>query len=741
MIRGPRRFRALGGTVSLVVMGVVCSCPAAAAERPSGKKTPDRSLRSTTDTQPLPIDSSVMRMRIETREGVLVVYDAAAFPEVGDGPAVRDGCSGYLGYWLSARDKVQYIFPAVLQEAGDLGMVLLALESDLGVDLEALADTDDRVDRALSALAEAPDEEIVWEPATLHRAVEIMGFDADDEPTLADDPSDGGVATPCAPCAASLPPPENCGSPGGLAREALAVTAGCCGGGGVGDPPGPCTGPCCASSDPCCGSTNPCCPGCCGDRDCDGVPNSTDPDIDGDGIPNGSDSDVDGDGIPNGSDPDVDGDGTLNGSDSDVNNDNIGNGGDSDVDGDGIGNGSDPDVDGDGIPNPEDPDDDGDGTPDPDDPEPGGCTTDCPGACCTKATGACASKKEGECTGTDKYFKGKEVPCSPNPCCAIGTNPWFTPSSATISRVPPTWLWTSCLNGATAAERIEGSDVDISAACRMSPSLPNETEWCAVLTRLNGQYSEEWRLLPEQTEVTGPLGNTTPANYCAQVTELGAFGDCPGVWYKEVAVKAHEDTHRLRLEPALENKAPDIEPSIEALCVPHTPGKTQTTAVQEIRNLLAFQDRVDESYRSWRDEFTRLTDTVYHDHSDGGPCEMAELAIVDPWIVGICNHALNQCWAECPTCPPRPTGACCNTTSGTCAIKNRCDCEADGGSYQGNDETDACGPPNPCVGACCPNGIGVGPNYPCTLTAPSGCPGPFGGLGTVCAPGSCRPPG
>lgn len=71
--------------------------------------------------------------------------------------------------------------------------------------------------------------------------------------------------------------------------------------------------------------------------------------------------------------------------------------------------------------------------------------------------------------------------------------------------------------------------------------------------------------------------------------------------------------------------------------------------------------------------------------------------------------------------------------------KTRCDCEDEGGIYQGNDIT--CGPPNPCVGACCPNGVGVGPNYPCTLTTASGCSGPFGGYGSVCQPHSCEPPG
>ena len=279
MIRRQRRFGVAGATLraaaAFVVLGIVCPGSPVAAERPSRKTTPQRSLRSTTDAQPVPVDVPALRMRVETPEGVLVIYDAASPPQVGE------GCSGYLAYWLSTPDMTPYVFPAVLHEQGDLVTPLLALERDLGVDLEALADSDDRVDAARSASAEAPNEEIVWGPATLRRAVEIMGFDPGDDSNLPE-PDDGQTAMACGPCMASLGPPSNCGSPGGLGREALNVAAGCCGGGG-------CTGPCCSdpwccgdpccwnpcSCDPCCGSPDPCCGSnnhCCGSSDpCCGV--------------------------------------------------------------------------------------------------------------------------------------------------------------------------------------------------------------------------------------------------------------------------------------------------------------------------------------------------------------------------------------------------------------------------------------------------------------------------------------
>jgi len=309
-----------------------------------------------------------MRMRVQTREGVLVVYDAAA-PTVGD-----PGCSGYIGYWWSALDKTEYIFPAILQEEGDLAAMLLALERDLGVDLEALARRDDRIDEALSSLPETPNDDIVivWEPATLHRAVEIMGFD----PEIVTDLNEGSgdqTAMYCEPCMfAGIGPPRNCGSPEGLAREGLTATVVCCEYDGGGDPPddGGDGGPGPGQPQPC---GHSCCAGpcnCTGDKDCDGIPNGDDPDVDGDRIPNGSDPDVDGDYIPNGADDDIDG------------------GGD--------GNSGDPDPDGDGLPNAGDPDDDGDSIPDVEDPTPGGCT----GTCCGSPDPCCGviCNDDNECT-------------------------------------------------------------------------------------------------------------------------------------------------------------------------------------------------------------------------------------------------------------------------------------------------------------------------------------------------------
>jgi len=109
---------------------------------------------------------------------------------------------------LSESDKTQYVFGTTLYDPSDLTAILLALERDLGVDLETLADSDDRLARALYEGSKTADDDsrpillplsptggedrvrgfgdrlFAWEPATLHRAVEIMGFVPGDDPEL-----------------------------------------------------------------------------------------------------------------------------------------------------------------------------------------------------------------------------------------------------------------------------------------------------------------------------------------------------------------------------------------------------------------------------------------------------------------------------------------------------------------------------------------------------------------------------
>jgi len=378
---------------SICVLTLYAQAALAGGDRPS-KRVPPRSVRHGDASSPT-VPTSSLRMRVETEDGVLVVYDAA----VQDGETTE--CSGYLVYWQPRGEEDVQVYREVVEDERELARIVLSLENDFDVDIEGLEESDQRLTRAMKARAAAEVRRGLWAPATPERTLDIMGFD----PEEVDATNDDQVALACEPCAAGVPPPSDCSSPTRLVREALNVVVACCGRGGG---PGPCSGPCCGSNDPCCGSSdpccgdpdpccgssNPCCPNCCADLDCDGIPDSQDDDIDGDGVPNGEDEDLDGDGVPDQNDPDIDEDGTPNGADGDM--------------------------DGDGTPNAADGDDDGDGTPDNGDPCPSGCCGGCCGSanpCCGNSDPCCGSSDP--CCGNPDPCCGSSDPCcgSPDPCC------------------------------------------------------------------------------------------------------------------------------------------------------------------------------------------------------------------------------------------------------------------------------------------------------------------------------------
>lgn len=652
------------------------------------------------------------RLRMDAPGGSLVIFDAAA----PDGVAGTN--HGFTAWWRDDQSSRIFVYNRLLYSTDDARAAATALRRDLGAEVTWPAEPDGGATVPSMAADDEISPRLSWILADRGLVFDVMGFDGPLPPEPeGPSPISVGCAIPLGVLMTgpvpfdeilrSLPLPT---TPDDVI-DSMALAMGC-GGPGHGDPP-PCPG----------------------DKDCDGIPDGSDWDVDGDGIPNGEDGDVDGDGTPNGSDDDVDGDGISNGSDSDVDGDGIPNGGDNDIDGDGIGNASDPDIDGDGTPNGSDGDADGDGIPNGSDPEPNGCTTDCPGACCTKATGACASKKESECTGDTVYFKGKEVPCDPNPCCAFGTNNPFNPQSASAYEVEPTWTWNErqCSYGLTRAERITSDNITISAAC-------NGTQWCAVMLTLNAQYSQGWRLFPGQQEVYGPGNNTTADNFCPQVTELEALGFYPpactaappyATWYMLEAVRQHELVHSGSLQQALQAIAPGVETTIEALCVPQ-PGKTRNDAIAEIRALPGFSAAVGRADTDWLRQWQLNPDQ----DPPGGLEDQAEHAVVDPRINWICGYSFTQCWTYCSACPQRPTGACCaGGGTGLCSVKTQWKCECDGGQYRSDGET--CGPPNPCVGACCLS------ETQCTEVSYTRCVSGLGGIyhgdATTCTPNLCLP--
>lgn len=190
----------------------------------------------------------------------------------------------------------------------------------------------------------------------------------------------------------------------------------------------------------------------------------------------------------------------------------------------------------------------------------------------------------------------------------------------------------------------EAVDVKITS-CRSGAN------WVPGVLKLTGRYSMQTRLLPGQTEVTGPAGNTTSANFCSQVTGLDTLGNTAGnPWYMIGAVRRHEQVHKSRFVPALKAVKAAIVMSIEAVSIPHAPGMTKATAVTALEAAPAFKAAVTGAQATWLAE---ILHRVAGDHAAGGPTDLTEHAVVDPMVGAICTTAKANGWAPaCPVCPP-----------------------------------------------------------------------------------------
>lgn len=226
----------------------------------------------------------------------------------------------------------------------------------------------------------------------------------------------------------------------------------------------------------------------------------------------------------------------------------------------------------------------------------------------------------------------------------------FLAAGATIAPgAAPSHPLDECENGLTRTENVE---IGITA-------YKCQGNWHAILNSLKGNYSLQAQLQtrpPGQQEVTGPPpGNTTQANFCAQVTRLKALGkfnnECPGPWYMLAAVQAHEHVHESRLKPALEQAAPAIELLVNALTVPDT-GQSQADAIAQIIASPAFVTARGLARTEWSAKYVTL---IEHDDDRGdptpGPTEIAEHGVVDPMIKAICDYAAAHVWGACPSCP------------------------------------------------------------------------------------------
>jgi peptidoglycan hydrolase-like protein with peptidoglycan-binding domain len=176
--------------------------------------------------------------------------------------------------------------------------------------------------------------------------------------------------------------------------------------------------------------------------------------------------------------------------------------------------------------------------------------------------------------------------------------------------------------------------------------------WQPVLTEVTGNYSMQTRLLPGVNEVTGPAGNTTAANYCAQITDLNNLTHFQGAWFMLSAVLSHERVHARQFRTALIDPSVigPLEAAIEAITTPVT-FLTPTPLFGEIfiRFDAAFAAALNAAQANWLAQILVL---VAADHAPGGTADTQEHEIVDPMIIQICRHARANGWAACPPlCP------------------------------------------------------------------------------------------
>ncbi len=234
--------------------------------------------------------AAIERIKVDASEGTFMLYDAT-------GPAaVRDGQTGQFAYRRFLGDEEVYIYQRALFSLPDVGLALMDLEQEFGVDVAAIAQTHPALQQALrlaqrgasgeptgradDGTGQAGDSaggDGTWRLVNAKRLRSVVGLPRGS--AQVSDSFDTPVRNlpwpppkePCAPYKGILPPPAEKANGAGFLEsyvETPLIAIRRCGGCA-----GECCGssdPCCGSSDPCCGSSNPCCldPECCGDTEC-----------------------------------------------------------------------------------------------------------------------------------------------------------------------------------------------------------------------------------------------------------------------------------------------------------------------------------------------------------------------------------------------------------------------------------------------------------------------------------------
>ncbi|MEP7108635.1 MAG: DUF4157 domain-containing protein [Ferruginibacter sp.] len=241
----------------------------------------------------------------------------------------------------------------------------------------------------------------------------------------------------------------------------------------------------------------------------------------------------------------------------------------------------------------------------------------------------------------DKRSRGAEV--APPALPVVANTPFNTANAIVQPGAVPTHPFTAGVWGSTFEENIQ---VTMNV-------FNNGGIWQPVLRGVIGNYSLQNRLLG-RTEVTGPGGNTTAANYCPQINDLNSLTLTAGTtWFMRSAVLAHERVHAEKLRTSLIDPSVinPLETAIEAITTPVTLlAPNEAMAELFIRNDPRFTTAIGTAMANWT---AQISASLAGDHSGGtGPAYTAEHSIVDPMIRRICRHARTQGWAHCPPlCP------------------------------------------------------------------------------------------
>jgi len=108
------------------------------------------------DAADVPLGSEPIRIRVETSQGVFLVFDAA------NSPYEPRRLPGFAAYWSDKREEELYLYDRLLYDFVDVGHALANLERDLGVDIEIIYASDEWLAEAFRVAWDQREDSTGW---------------------------------------------------------------------------------------------------------------------------------------------------------------------------------------------------------------------------------------------------------------------------------------------------------------------------------------------------------------------------------------------------------------------------------------------------------------------------------------------------------------------------------------------------------------------------------------------------